>query len=246
MNLSMKKITWLLIVLLSASASFAQVRTFKWSGEMCEYTATYNSKKYSEVELRNTARLITSGEFDLGYHTMVFKYEDIAKLDVSVLDKEYAKKSAELKAMKIVSTPYWETVRQRKVKEMDQAYQKRRAETLAYTDPSVLRNYKAAPACNAKYAEPLINGGESLYKVWLEVNMASRSKNADPGRLKREFEAQNASPDREKYAHVEVMTFGWGNCANDLIEYDQLSSDGTYLKEFKKLFVRVRESCEQP
>lgn len=242
----MKKLTLLAICFISASTAFAQVRTFRWSGEMCEYTASYNSKKYSEVELTNTARLIGFGDFDLSYHTMVFKYEDIAKLDVTVLDKEYAKKSEELKTLKIVNSPFWETVRQRKIKEMDQAYQKRRAETLAYVDPSVLRNYKAAPACNAKYVEPLIMGGDSLYKVWLEVNMASRSKNGDPGRLKREFEARMASPDREKYAHVEVMTFGWGNCANELIEYDQRNNDGSYLKEFKKLFVRVRESCEQP
>lgn len=246
MDFRMKKITLLFIVLLSCSDVFAQVRTFKWSGDMCEFTATYNSKRFTETELRNTARLLSYAQFDLDYHTMVFKYEDIAKLDVAALDKEYARKSADLKSMMIVNLPYWETVRQRKMKEMDQAYQKRRTATLAFADPKALRDYNAAPACNLKYAEPLIAGGDLLYKVWLDVNMASRSRNGDPGRLKREFEAQLASPDRDKYAHVEVMTFGWGNCANELIEYDPRTNDGTYLREFKKLFIRVRESCEEP
>lgn len=213
---------------------------------MCEFTLTYDSKKYTESELRNTARLFEHGPFTLSYHPMVFKYEDIAKLDVAKLEQEYARKSAALKALKIVKSPFWETVRQRKIKEMDQSYQLRRTQTLAYRDPKVLREYTAAPACNAKYAEPLISSGESLFKVWLDVNLEGRARNCCPNEVKAKFEQQMGSPDRAKYALVEVMAFGWGNCANALIDHDERANDGTYLKEFKKLFTRVRESCEEP
>ena len=245
MVFDMKKISAFFIFLVLASSAFAQVRTFKWSSEMCDFTGTYDSKKYSAVELENTRRLF-SYDLNLTYHPSVFKYEDIAKIDLTELEKDYAAKSAELKTMKIVKFPFWETVRQNKLKELEQTYRHRKAISLAYTNPKVLREYTAAPACNAKYVEPLIAGGESFYKVWLDVNMESRSKNSDPARLKREFEVQMASPDRAKYALVEVMGFGWGNCSNEFIEYDEGASDGTYLKEFKKLFTRVRESCEEP
>lgn len=246
MVLNMKKISAVLVFLILTSTAFAQSRTFKWAADMCEFTLTYDSKKYSEIELRNTARLFEYGQFNLTYHPMVFKYEDIAKLDVAALDKEYAAKSAKLKSLKIVKSPFWETVRQRKIKEMDQAYRFRRIQTLAYDDPKVLREYTAAPSCNLKYAEALISSGESLFKVWLDVNLEGRARNCCPNEVKAKFEQQLASPDREKFAMVEVMAFGWGNCANALIEYDERGNDGTYLKEYKKLFVRVRESCEEP
>lgn len=246
MVFGMKKLAFVIAILIFSASGFAQVRTMKWLGDMCEYTGTYNVKKYTEAELRNTARLFTFGEFNLSYHEAVFKWDDIAKLDVAKLDAEYAKKSAELKILKIVDSPFWETVRQRKIRELDQTYQLRRTKTLAYRDPKVLRDYTAAPTCNAKYVEPLIASGESLFKVWLDVNIESRARNCCPNEVKARFENEMASPDREKFAFVEVMAFGWGNCANAQIEYDERSNDGTYLKEYKKLFIHVRESCEEP
>ncbi len=242
----MKKISAVLILLVAASSALAQPRTFKLAADMCEFTLTYDSKKYTEAELRNTARLFEYGPFTLTYHPMVFKYEDIAKLDVAKLEEEYARKSAALKTLKIVKSPFWETVRQRKIKEIDQSYQLRRTQTLAYRDPKELRDYTTAPACNAKYVEPLIAGGESLFKVWLDVNLEGRARNCCPKDVKAKFDQQMASPDNEKYALVEVMAFGWGNCANREIEYDERANDGTYLKEFKKLFIRVKEACEEP
>ncbi len=242
----MKKIIFTLSILACASTLSAQARTFKWDDMMCSFTGTYDSKRYSERQLRNTARLITMGEFDIGYFTEVFKYDDIAKLDVTKLDEEYKRKSAELKSLELVPGAYWESIRQRKLKEMDQVFAQRRVKTLAYADPTALRTYDGAPTCKAKYVEPLIAGGDSLYKVWLDVNVESRKQNADPERLRRKFEAEMASPDRDKFAFVEVMAFGWGNCSNALLPYDTAGQDGSYLRQFKKLFARVKESCEEP
>ena len=81
--------------------------------------------------------------------------------------------------------------------------------------------------------------------AWREVNEESRTKNADPERLKRIFESQMRSPDRMRYALLEVMTFGWSNCANELIEY--VVHDETPPEEYKKLFTKVRTiKCDEP
>jgi hypothetical protein len=232
-------------ILILTTVASAQVRTFKWNSEACIFSGTYNSKRYTEKQLRNTARLITFGNFDIEYFAFVFKPEDIGMLDITKLENEYRRKSADLNSLELVPGKFWEDVRKRKLREIDQVYARRRAETLAYRDPTVLRQYEGAPACNAKYAEPLIAGGESLYKVWLDVNLESRKKNADPERLRRKFEAEMASPDRDKFAFVEVMAFGWGNCSNALVEYDTAGQDGSYLKQFKKLFLRVKEVCDE-
>ena len=59
------------------------------------------------------------------------------------------------------------------------------------------------------------------------------------------YEQQLASPDKLNFALVEVMTFGWSNCANALIP--SVEYDGTQDKEFKKLFKSVKKvSCDEP
>jgi hypothetical protein len=42
------------------------------------------------------------------------------------------------------------------------------------------------------------------------------------------------------------MAFGWWNCANEFIERPEQASDGTAEKEFRKLFTRVKEVCDEP
>jgi hypothetical protein len=56
-----------------------------------------------------------------------------------------------------------------------------------------------------------------------------------------------ASPDRLKFARVEVMSFGWWNCANEFIKYDQGDNGPAREREFRKLFMRVRNlGCDEP
>jgi hypothetical protein len=108
-----------------------------------------------------------------------------------------------------------------------------------------LLEFRESGSCEKAYAEPLRTGGEPLLVAWRKVNEDSRARNADPDRLRRIFDEQNASPDRLKFARVEVMMFGWWNCANALIPY--VEQDGTPEREFRKLFVRVRTiRCDEP
>ena len=115
----MKTIFSMLVILSTTPTLLAQIRPFKWEDEMCSYTATYDAKRYSEKQLRNTARLITFGHFELTYFPMVVKYADIDSLDVAKLDDEYGKKIAELKGLELVPGQYWEHVRQKRIKEID-------------------------------------------------------------------------------------------------------------------------------
>ncbi|MGQ0541644.1 MAG: hypothetical protein ACT4O9_07330 [Blastocatellia bacterium] len=240
------KLIFAAILFLSTVVVGAQIRTFRWNSEMCEFSGTYDSKRYTETQLRNTAKLFTFGEFNITNYVSVWKYEEIEKLNPAALDNEYKEKSAALKTLDIIKTPYWEAVRRAQLKELDQVYNFNRTKLTAFKNPAVLRDYPAAPSCKAKYAEAIITGGDSLLKVWLDVNVDSRKRNADPERLRWKFEEEKASPDRLKYALVEVMGFGWGNCANAFIERDEAASDGRHLAQFKKLFRRVREECEEP
>lgn len=242
----MLKTLFLVAVLFSVPA-IGQTKTFRWDSEFCSYTGNYDSRKYTEAQLRDTRRLFSFSEFRLTKYPWVWKWEDIAKVDVAALDAEYKENLAKLTALNVVPLPYWQKAKEAQIKELNQSYAQLRTKALAYTDPSVLRGFRPESACTIKYAEPLAKGGDDLLKVWLEVNLDSRSRNSDPARLKREYEAELASPDRHKYAFIDVMGFGWGNCTNAEIERDDDADNGTHEKEYKKLFTRLREfDCEMP
>lgn len=242
----MKKVILLFLLLTVLSFStFAQTKTLRWETEFCQFEGTYNSKKYTAQQLKNTQQLMgLDFEFNASA-TTVWKYEEIDNLDFETVEADYLKKHNELKNLAIVKVTYWENVRQKKLKELEKYYELAKATMASYKTPTSLRNYKYADECVSKYAEPLIQGGDALLSIWETVNIESRKRNSDPDRLKRGFDEERNSPDALKYAVVEVTAFGWWNCANALI--DQGDDYDTLDKNFRKLFLRVREiKCDEP
>jgi hypothetical protein len=215
-----------------------QTRTFRWSEVICEYQGTYNSKKYTAKQLSDTVKLMEPGSFAILAWATVFHPRDLSNLSLEKLDEDYRDQKAAINALNIVNIPFFQRLREQKLEEMRQVYELSRVTIAAHSEPPILRTYNGADTCKTKYAEPLIAGGDALLRTWLEVNEDSRSKNSDPDRLRREFELQMASPDKMKFALVEVMGFGWWNCVNETVF--RVESDGTAEREFKKLFTRVR------
>lgn len=244
----MKVIALLMLSFLFISTSFAQIRTFKWTDELCEYSGTYDGKKYNEVKLRNTHRLLFGHDLQLGsVGATVWKYEDIAKQDPAAVEAKYKDLIDELEHFEYVSTPFTDAVLASKLRETRQLYQLIRTTMTAYHDPLVIRKYEGAEACKLNYGEPIIAGGDSLIAAWRKVNLDSQSKNAAPELLQKRWDEQNASPDRMKFALVETMSFGWWNCANQEIKYSSEEFGPRADKEFKKLFIRVRTlRCDEP
>ena len=240
------KILLLAVLLLCSALAAAQTKKFRWTTELCEFEGTYDAKKYTEAQLRNTQELLASlGTVPLFTETTAWKYNDIKKLSIEELDREYKQKSEKLKNLDIVKSEYWETIRQNKLKETEQVYKLSRITIQAYTNPAILKQYTPAEACVKKYADPLINGGDDLLKVWREVNEESRKRNGNPERVRMIFERKYNSPDKLKYALLEVMSFGWWNCANDTIEY--VVADEKPHEEFNKLFKKVKTIyCDEP
>jgi len=235
----------IIVLFLSAVPICAQNRTFKWSDELCDYVGTYNAKKYTLAQLRNTSKLLDRGVYSIQTTATVFDPGDLRKLSLAELEKEYAAKVAELNGLEIVNVPYWQDLRKRTLAEMKQVYELSRVTIQGHSNPKMLNELKWADTCKGKYAGPLISGGAMLLDTWRAVNEESRTRNSDPERLRRIFDQQNASPDRLKYALVEVMTFGWWNCANQEINY--VETEGVQEREFRKLFIRVKRiRCNEP
>lgn len=234
-----------LFLLAAALPALAQIRTFKWETELCEMSGTYNAKKVSQRRLNDTVKLMRQySSMGLATSATVFKPEDLPSLNVAELDAEYKQKSAEVAALQVIASPFWIERQKEKLAELKQYYELSRITMRGHADPRVLLEFPGADKCKTRYARPLIAGGDALLNAWRILNEDSRKRNADPERIRREYESQLASADRMKYALVEVMTFGWWNCANESIDYVQ--QDGSQEREFEKQFTRIRRECDEP
>ena len=100
------KILLIAILVLCQTAAFAQTKKFRWTTELCELEGTYDAKKYTDAQLKNTVKLFAAESFDIQTEATVWKYEEIKKLSVPALDKEYESKSTALKKLDIVKSAY--------------------------------------------------------------------------------------------------------------------------------------------
>lgn len=207
------KILLLASLILCQATVFAQTKKLRWTNEFCNFEGTYDAKKHTAVQLRETLKLLWLGYFPNSIDPAPDKYTDIKKLNIDVLDKEYNARTEAIKRLNIIKTKYWEALRQRHLKELNQVYQLSKATILGYTNPLRMKEIDFVDACIDRYVDPLTSGGDSLLDVWREVNEESRRHNGAPEHIKSIFDDQYNSPEKFQYAQVEVMRFGWWNSA---------------------------------
>jgi len=238
----------ILIVLftLSSFATFGQNSKFIWFDELCKYESIYNTTLYSENQILNCYSLLILDEFRIHNTPFVFKPEDIMRLNLDTLDNEYKKESQKLKSLDLPKNKVWETVKNKKLGELEQIYTLSRIAYKAYLDsiPTILKQFKKSDTCLIKHSDALISGGDKLLKDWYFITSLQAARNAFPQKIWDTYNEQLHSKNKFLYAKIEVTTFGWWNCALNHIEY----FDNTHaVEDFKKLFISTKILfCDEP
>ncbi|HEX8249700.1 MAG TPA: hypothetical protein VF599_16095 [Pyrinomonadaceae bacterium] len=241
----MKILLIISLLLCNALAVSAQTKKYRWFTELCEYEGTYDASRYTEKQIEATYQLYFAGDFNLQTDATAQRHEDVGSLSLDALSEEYTTKSNVLRGLDIVKLPYWIKLKERKLKELEQVYNLSRVTIEAYENPARLKAYTPAASCVKTYVDPLIEGGNALLITWRKLDEESRQRNANPERLRRIFEDRYNSPEKLRHAQIQVMRFGWWNCANAFVQ--RVEQNDTPEKNFKKLFKRVRTiSCDEP
>lgn len=244
----MKNILTVLLFSITCTAT-AQKAVFKWDDELCTFESTYDTKKISLEQIKNCYRLALKGELEVTISPMIFKPQDMEKqLHPEKLEEQFTTANTALKKMDLPKTPFWEGFKAAKLKEQQQRYEFYRTAFKAYKDVNALKEYPSKSKEAQHYANVLITGGDLLLAEWSKIVKEKAKNNGNPEWVISEYENRLASPEKLRYAFVDVMNFGWHNSANHAIETaDEVYSSEMVNKEWEKLFLKTKTiHCDEP
>jgi hypothetical protein len=218
---------------------------FTYKSTFCEHKGTYSTKKYSRGQIEDTYKLwFTSPTFELLAKSRIHNTPvDYFIKDEDSLDKQYADKKIFYKNLKFVDTPFWNSVLQDHVYELDLVYHLLKAEAQGYKNPQSLLNNRYTYHCR-EYAEALASQDTLiLLAAWKKLAKEQVKTNTDPKRFWEKYNEMYNAKDRLIYARIQVTTYGWYNCANREFNHITFDEEG-YLKEFDSLFIKTTSQCD--
>lgn len=234
-----------------AEAELAGLKKFAWQTEMCESWGYYDPNTYTEQQLRDTYFLwfefnsVTSFDADVTLdYPELFNHAYISSTSQK-LDDDYKRTSEKLKKLDIIPAQPWLDLQQLAIKHFDELYELKKLTIEAHLDSTLLLDTPYTNACNS-YAEALASADSTLLlNTWRQVVELKKSTNGIPENVERKYQEKLNSPDKMLHARIDVMTFGWWNCANRQRKYiDGIHGDRNLQAAFIKLFVKVGDDCE--
>ncbi|WP_159635923.1 hypothetical protein [Sphingobacterium composti Ten et al. 2007 non Yoo et al. 2007] len=210
----------------------AQESIFEFEDELCQYRATYDSKLYTDIQLRDTYKLVQ------GYYNI---YTD----DELQLDDTYQIIKDEFTNFNIVKTNYFKTLKDSIGNFLAKTYEAKKIEFAARKgNTAILLNHYQYNPIIKYYSQALHKGGETLIQAYEKLIKERMELNSEPERVWNEFLKNSKSPNAQQLAFDYVMSFGWWNTVNHQLPH--VNFDGRQFEEFKKLFIKVETlDCEE-
>ena len=232
----------------SQDSKQAQPNSFIWydGGMLCEYEGFFDLTKTTKQEIQNAHSLVYSDEFIIKNSPHVGELKDIKKLNCNAIKNAYLDEKKRLSNMELPKNKVWEILRQEKLRELEEFYKlfKIKCEAFLTDNMEVLREFDKKDECLDFYATALINGGDDLLSAWEHLTKLQAAKNGYPENIWSRYHAQRNSENKFQYAKIELLGYGWNNCAvKHIYNFDR--SKGW--EEFRKLFTSITEiHCDEP
>jgi hypothetical protein len=218
---------------------------FAWTTELCENKGTYYPRKYSAEQLQNTYDLwFRFSGIALETDGTANKPEDISTLDTNKLANEYKKQKKYLEQIVIVNLTYWQKLKQLKIQELEDEFELKKITIQSYSNTSVLQSNRFSKYCPDFVRVLTSNDTSELMTFWKGFADKQSLKNGSPEKYMEKFYEKFNSKNRLNYARVDLITYGWWNCANHTLTH--IHRDGQMEEEFNKLFLDIKSECEEP
>jgi hypothetical protein len=246
-TIKMKNSILIILTVLTSNLTFSQVAEYTWYDETCTYKSTFDSTKYTRQNISDIYEIAYFGDLRFSKTPSVHKLSDIQRLDTIEMHDDYQLKLQRLQNLDLPKNSIWIKFKDSLVIELDQEYELSKIAYKAYmtSDFTILKNldYNDSDSCMSYYQKAL-TGSDSLISIaWEKLTTYQASRNGSPGTVWDKYRTMKSMEDWRKHAEVQIMTFGWWNCA---VKHIDRFDNWKHYKKFIELFLTTEEiDCEE-
>lgn len=223
------------------STTSSNQKVFKWSYTLCYYTGKYDASKFDNKQLENTLKYLVNSD-GTSISVIIFTVSDLNSYNREKLKLEFDDRLRKLKTLDFIKTPFFEKIREKRIKEVERTKLLTLMMLDAYTNAEVLRNDKFSIEQCAEYSNALIAGGQNLLN--LRKKMAEEASKAGNEMEMERYLQETKTINELLLARIYVSTMGWWNCVNSSIE--RVDDYDAHQNGFLKLFESVHFECDEP
>jgi len=251
-----KVFTLVAIVAAMTVTNTAQAETYKWEDDFCSMQGDFDSKKYTAKQIKNSHLVLeslTRSNLDSFFSPMSIEALDkLSMKDLDILTEEYKQVKRNVERLDVV--PEAKGYKQELVKSIDGEYKQNKLTILGYLNPS--EALKQSPQMCKTYIEPLLKNETAVQNRWKQFVEEQIQKQADitddGGKYYRSLATKRYQEEKAsnptKYAKINLVTFGFGNCVNEQVYHadsDEVFSNQQKLN--KTLFGKsFKQMCDEP
>ncbi|MBO1530581.1 hypothetical protein J3492_05065 [Psychrobacter sp. F1192] len=241
----MIKKLWLTAALAAiAMTTTAQAQTYQWQDELCDMQGDFDHKKYSAKQIKNSHLVLkglTSANLNSFFPPMnIDALDKLSMTDLDTLTAEYQQVKRQVERLEVV--PEAKRHKQDLLKSIDGEYQQNKLTILGYINPSAA--LKQSPKVCQQYIKPLLQNEAAVQNKWQQLVKKRAQTNSHAMARYQKEKASNPA----KYAKIDLVTFGFGNCVNDQVYHadpQQVFNDSQKLN--KTLFGQsLTMVCDEP
>ncbi|GHA63681.1 hypothetical protein [Pontibacter akesuensis] len=232
--------------------SDTSAKKFEWQFGLCENTGFYETGKFSEKQLRDTYFLlfeynsVTALNTDATLDEPEYYNANYIGNSLKKLEQEYLVAVQKLKKLDLVPTQFWLKHKELSLLQLEELYKLKKLALEAHLNPTLLEGTPNSDKCR-RYISALISEDTTeLLNAWKKHVELKKSNNGAPEKLEQEYQRQLETTDRLLFARIDLMNYGWWNCANNQRKYvDGFNQEGQMTKEFDRLFIKVESECDE-
>lgn len=229
-----KKLLFIIITLLPLFSK-AQSNLFYWENGLDYCTGRFDSKKFTTKDLELIYRYLYQMDIDMFIVGNVWQIEQMDTATTTALDTYYSKTLNILDSIKRPPGQFWDSLLVYRKKELHDVYTLKRLSILALKTPALLKKQFANDCFDEVTA---LNGTEQeLLEAWRKQKERLKQENSSPEEVEEKWQKRYDSPNRLKYARLDLMD-DWWNCMNQFVFY--YKNDIQLELEFRKLFISVK------
>ena len=218
----MKAITVAALLTSMAVTTIAQAEVYQWESDLCDMKGDFDNKKYTAKQIKNSHFVLeglTRSNLESFFSPMdIDALDKLSMKDLDKLTKEYKQVKRDVEQLDVV--PEAKGYQQQLVKTIDSEYKTNKLPILAYLNPN--EALKQSPPMCKTYLEPFLQNETAVQNRWQQFVAEKIQEQVDitedGGQYYRNLATKRYQKEKAsnpaKYAKIDLVTFGFGNCVN--------------------------------